>query len=95
VQRRFLSLEPLLGPLPSLDLAGIDWVIVGGESGPGARPMELEWAGDLVGQCKAAGVATFVKQLGSVWARDHWAADPKGGDWERWPEDLRVREYPR
>lgn len=44
---RWLSLEPLLGPLPSLDLTGIDWVVVGGESGPGARPMDLDWARDI------------------------------------------------
>ena len=90
---RFLSLEPLLGPLPSLDLTGIDWVIVGGESGPGARPMQLDWARALVQQCWAAGVAPFVKQLGSRWARAH-GSDPKGGDWLTWPRDLRVREFP-
>jgi protein gp37 len=90
---RFLSLEPLLGPLPSLDLTGIDWVIVGGESGPGARPMDLAWARDLVDRCGATGIPVFVKQLGAVWARER-GADPKGGGWERWPEDLRVRQFP-
>ena len=48
---KFLSLEPLLGPLPSLDLDGIDWVIVGGEPGPGARPMEPEWVRDIRDSC--------------------------------------------
>ncbi len=61
---RFLSLEPLLGPLPSLDLTGIDWVIVGGESGPGARPMHPDWVRDIRDRCQAAGVAYFFKQWG-------------------------------
>jgi protein gp37 len=58
----FLSLEPLLGPLPSLDLAGIDWIIVGGESGAGFRPMEPAWALDVLARAAAAGVARFYKQ---------------------------------
>jgi protein gp37 len=61
---RFLSLEPLLGPLPSLDLTGIDWVIVGGESGPEHRPIRVEWVRDLRDRCNAAGVAFFFKQWG-------------------------------
>jgi protein gp37 len=61
---RFLSLEPLLGPLPSLDLTGIDWVIVGGESGPGARPMHPDWARDVRDRCVAAGVPFLFKQWG-------------------------------
>jgi protein gp37 len=61
---RFLSCEPLLGPLPSLDLAGVDWVIVGGESGPDSRPMRLEWAVDLRDRCLEAGVPFFFKQWG-------------------------------
>lgn len=61
---RFLSVEPLLGPI-KLDLTGIDWVIVGGESGPNARPCNIEWIRDIVRQCKAAKVPCFVKQLGS------------------------------
>jgi len=63
---RFLSLEPLLGPLPRLELNGIDWVIVGGESGPGARPMQPEWVRDLRGQAQRDGVAFFFKQWGGV-----------------------------
>jgi protein gp37 len=63
-QVKFLSLEPLLGPLPSLELAGIDWVIVGGESGPGARPMDLGWVRDIRDHCLRAGVPFFLKQLG-------------------------------
>ena len=85
----------------------INWVIVGGESGPGARPMNLAWARDLVGQCQTAGVACFVKQLGRnpilhgneitppfVRGR-HLLIDPKGGDPAEWPSDLRVREMPQ
>ncbi|HXF52094.1 MAG TPA: phage Gp37/Gp68 family protein [Dehalococcoidia bacterium] len=61
---KFLSCEPLLGPL-RLDLHGIDWVIVGGESGPGARPMRPEWARDVREQCQRAGVPFFFKQWGA------------------------------
>jgi protein gp37 len=61
---KFLSLEPLLGPLTNLNLAGIDWVIVGGESGPGARPMDVAWATDLRDQCQKAAVPFFFKQWG-------------------------------
>jgi len=63
-QVKFLSLEPLLGPLPTLNLEGIDWVIVGGESGPGARPMDAEWVIDIRDQCFAAGAPFFFKQWG-------------------------------
>jgi protein gp37 len=63
---KFLSLEPLLGPLPELDLEGIDWVIVGGESGPGARPMKAEWVLDIRDQCESARVPFFFKQWGGV-----------------------------
>jgi protein gp37 len=63
---RFLSIEPLLEDIGELDLRGIDWVIIGGESGPGARPFNLEWAREIIAQCKAAGVAVFVKQVGSM-----------------------------
>lgn len=63
---KFLSLEPLLGPLPDLNLEGIDWVIVGGESGPGARPMDPDWVWDIRLQCRAARVPFFFKQWGGV-----------------------------
>jgi protein gp37 len=63
---KFLSLEPLIGPLNDLDLAGIDWVIVGGESGPGARPMDAAWVRDIRDQCRESGVAFFFKQWGGV-----------------------------
>jgi protein gp37 len=61
---RFVSAEPLLGPLPGLDLGGIDWLIAGGESGPNARPMAEWWVRDLRDQCGEAGVAFFFKQWG-------------------------------
>ncbi|HEV57771.1 MAG TPA: phage Gp37/Gp68 family protein [Phycisphaerales bacterium] len=63
---RFLSLEPLLGPMSQLDLAGVDWVIVGGESGPGARPMDAEWARGVRDRCVAMGIPFFFKQWGGV-----------------------------
>lgn len=63
-QIKFLSLEPLLGPLPKLNLRGIDWVIVGGESGPGARPMDADWVRQIRDRCIRANVAFFFKQWG-------------------------------
>lgn len=84
--------------MPTPDL---HWVIIGGESGPGARPMNLAWVRGLAEQCAAAKIPVFVKQLGSVWARDTFIGgqavaknDPKGGDPDWWPTDLRIREYP-
>lgn len=109
---RFLSVEPLLSPVdlrshigPFDDAAGfIDWVIVGGESGPGARPCDVAWIRSVVEQCKAAGVPCFVKQLGAAPTLDGMRlkdvtimriVDRKGGDPDEWPRDLRVREFPR
>ena len=66
---KFLSLEPLIGPLENLALDDIDWVIVGGESGPGARPMEARWVLAIRDQCNAAGVPFFFKQWGGVWKK--------------------------
>lgn len=63
---RFLSIEPLLGPLPGLNLLGIDWVIVGGESGPGARPLEHGWVTDIRDTCLESSVPFFFKQWGGV-----------------------------
>ncbi len=63
---KFLSLEPLLGPLNSMNLSGIDWVIVGGESGPHARPIEPEWVRDIRDQCILACVPFFFKQWGGT-----------------------------
>ncbi len=132
---RFLSMEPLLGPVEFSDvsrrsdaveqlgrraLAGIDWVIVGGESGPHARPFDIAWARSLRDQCQQAGVAFFLKQLGAhVLDRHTTCADTHppeecwpdittrveghrvhlrhshGSNADEWPEDLRVREFPR
>lgn len=134
--KRFLSLEPLLGPI-DMELrhgcrlcnhpgniivayngrgvcsrcngtghepSGIDWVIVGGESGPKARPCNIEWIRDIVRQCKEAAVPCFVKQLGSRSTDGSTEAKlldaigmnlfkhTKGGDISEWPADLKVRE---
>lgn len=67
---RFLSLEPLIGPLHDVDLGGIHWVIVGGESGPGARVMKPEWVRSLRKQCRAARVPFFFKQWGGVFKKE-------------------------
>jgi protein gp37 len=90
------------------EIIGLDWVIVGGESGHGARAFDIAWARSIVAQCKAAGVPVFVKQLGTNPHAQVSAAvavsrpvipmvlrDRKGGDVAEWPEDLRVREFPR
>ncbi len=63
---RFLSVEPMIGPLDQLPLEGIHWVIVGGESGPGARPMRKEWVESIHRQCRTAGIPFFFKQWGGV-----------------------------
>lgn len=115
----FLSAEPLLEPLCLDAYLDVDWVIVGGESGPQARPCSVEWVRSIVRQCKSAGVPVFVKQLGAApymprlpeW-HEHpgtWScrisahsgrfniqlSDRAGADPAEWPEDLRVREWPR
>ena len=70
---RFLSLEPLLDPLPGLDLDRIGWVIVGGESGPGCRPMDVAWVRDLREQCQAAGGAVLLQAMGRPHTESGWA----------------------
>lgn len=118
---RFLSLEPLLGPIDFrqaiyrhpetervgehradwLEILGYGgaWVIVGGESGPKARPMDVAWVRSILEQCREAGVPAFVKQLGA-WPRDTVNCvgfdfrSRKGGDPSEWPADLRVRQMP-
>lgn len=81
-----------MAPEPS----GIDWVIVGGESGPKSRPMDITWAQRLITQCRAAEVAVFMKQTGRVYAkRNGFVRDPlKGGDPSDWPTGLAVRQFP-
>ena len=66
---KFLSLEPLLGPIPQLDVREINWVIVGGESGPGARPLDEAWVLQIRDQCQAVRVPFFFKQWGGVWKK--------------------------
>ena len=108
---RFVSLEPLLGPMNVGPLLGrgagipkIHWAIVGGESGHGARPCDVSWIRDIRDQCNAAGVPLFLKQLGAYPIIDTRYIEPgatrrlkdrKGGDPAEWSEDLRVREMPR
>ena len=87
---KFVSLEPLLGPLPNLDLRGIDWVIVGGESGPHARPMNPSWASDIRDQCQAAGVAFFFKQWGGVF-KSRTGRELEGQTWDQMPDEPRTR----
>lgn len=108
---RFVSYEPALDRVdftrfifPDVVEEGheLHWVIVGGESGPGARPFDIEWARETVRQCRESGVACFVKQFGAkpifTWDPNEPAApklgDRKGGSMCVWPEDLRVREFP-
>jgi protein gp37 len=81
---KFLSLEPLLGPLPNLDLSGIDWVIVDGESGPDARPMRPEWVADIQEQCARAGVKFFFKQWGGVFKK-RTGRELNGRTWDEMP----------
>lgn len=81
---KFLSLEPLLGPLPDLDLTGIDWVIVGGESGPGARPMQHRWVVDIRDQCRRASVPFFFKQWGGV-QKHRGGRELDGRTWDEMP----------
>lgn len=81
---KFLSLEPLLGPLPDMNLEGIDWVIVGGESGPGARPMEADWARDIRDQCVEAGVPFHFKQWGGVFKK-RLGRELDGRTWDDMP----------
>ncbi len=106
-----LSLEPLLGPVDLITghdypaetwLEHLDWLIIGGESGPNARPCEARWIANLIEQGKAAGVPTFCKQLGaqSVWTLDgepfvKKLADKKGGDINEWPVGFRIQEFPK
>lgn len=113
---RFVSLEPMIGAInvrayvvgkaESRSPWSLDWVIVGGESGPKARPFDIQWARDIVVQCQADGVPVFVKQVG---ARPYYSDAPAlggpnrvdlpikhraGADPSEWPEDLRVQQFP-
>ena len=98
---RFLSVEPLLDKVAfnAFLLDGIDWIIVGGESGPRARRCDIDHVRSVVWAGFRAGIPVFVKQLGSRPVRGDamgpYMEDRKGGDPAEWPEDLRVREFPR
>jgi protein gp37 len=81
---KFLSLEPLLGPLPSLNLQGVGWVIVGGESGPRARPVDPDWVAEIRDQCVSAGVPFFFKQWGGV-RRKRTGRQLDGRTWDQLP----------
>ena len=82
---RFLSLEPLIGPLTDLDLDGLHWVIVGGESGPGARPMKASWVKSIRRQCRAARVPFFFKQWGGVFKK-HSGRELDGRTYDEFPQ---------
>ena len=84
---KFLSLEPLLGPLPDLDVSGIDWVIVGGESGPGARPMDAEWVREIRDNCVDSEVPFFFKQWGGVFKK-RTGRTLDGRTWDEMPQPV-------
>ncbi len=84
---KFISFEPLLGPVGKLDLSGIDWAIVGGESGPRARPMAEEWALEIRDQCQRDGVAFFFKQWGGVRPKSG-GRELDGREWSDYPTKL-------
>ncbi len=121
--KRFLSYEPALGPLNLLNadrdglrsgLGGLHQIIIGGESGRGARPFDIQWARKIITDTAKSHIKVFIKQLGSFPTAtmrhesldSYWAIQPdgrlrmvlessKGGDMNEWPEDLRIREFPR
>lgn len=83
---KFLSLEPLIGPLGKLDLKGIDWAIVGGESGPGARPIDASWVVDIRNQCQKQNVPFFFKQWGGV-RKKRTGRMLEGRTWDEMPRN--------
>jgi len=85
VRTKFISFEPLLEDVGGIDLSGLDWIVIGGESGPHHRPMKIEWARNIINQAKEQGIAVWMKQLGGL---------RPGGNLEDFPEDLRIRELP-
>jgi protein gp37 len=89
---RVLSLEPLLGPVPDLDLTGIDWVVVGGETGKHARPVDPEWVRDIRDRCVEANVALFFKQWGGETKKKKKTAGRilDGRTWDQYPMGTRV-----
>lgn len=92
---KWLSIEPLWGHIDFGDsLHGINWVIVGGESGNNPHPCTVENILHVIDTCRAAGIPVFVKQLGSFLSKQMNLTDGHGGDWYEWPEELRVRQMP-
>jgi protein gp37 len=95
---RFVSYEPAIAPLGSIDIGTADclpdWIICGGESGNGARRMKPAWVRSLLEECADLGIAFFMKQIGSN--HDGWPMNVrgKGVDMDEWPQDLRVRQFP-
>jgi len=90
---KFLSLEPLLGPLSDLDLRDIDWVIAGGESGPRARAAEADWIREIRDQCIEAGVAFFFKQWGGK-RKKRTGRELDGRTWDEYPQTKQERRHP-
>ena len=91
--------DECMGNLGAGDTPGLDWVIVGGESGPGARTFDLDWARAIVTECQKANVPVFMKQIGAYAfdGNDHVKVGRKGGDMDAWPpwiSELRIREFP-
>ena len=94
---RGLSVEPLWEEV-EVDLDGVDWIIVGGETGPHAKPFQLSWARALRDRCESEGKAFFMKQLGKSPHEGELAlklSDKHGGHWNEWPDDLHVRQVPK
>ncbi|MDX1980485.1 MAG: phage Gp37/Gp68 family protein [Bryobacteraceae bacterium] len=83
---RFLSVEPLIGPVGPVDLSGIHWVIAGGESGPGARILNIDWARDIRDQCARQGVAFFFKQWGGIRPKSG-GRELDGREWNQFPSN--------
>lgn len=86
---RFLSLEPLLGPLGGLDLTDIDWVIAGGESGPSARPIHIQWVREIRDQCQTQGVAFFFKQWGGIRPKSR-GRSLDNREWSEYPRQYKM-----
>jgi protein gp37 len=91
----WISAEPLLGPVDFSRFKGLDWLVVGGESGNGARRMDPSWARDILRYCKDAGVAYHFKQKGRILAAELGCKDREGKDFSEWPEEFKIQEFPR
>ena len=92
---KFLSMEPLLETVDILCLDKFDWVIVGGESGHHSREMPMSAVRSIIEDCQEFDVALFIKQMGEVQVRKMGLADKKGGDWDEWPDHLKIRQFPK